>query len=180
MTFRELPFISSRFTTRLREIGFCRLNGEAIIGTDRASIERSRYFHRDDDFRIVTFDAERFENKFSLWFYLQSGERSLPKKCRSCLLRRRRSRPFRAEFDGRNNCEQNEEYEHHKLGELKWLLGLCRSHRFQRRYFFERLHHTNEDIEIKRNQGANDVDPPPKASEALEITRVNRNRKEER
>jgi hypothetical protein len=44
----------------------------------------------------------------------------------------------------------------------------------QRRYFFERLHHQHEQIEVKTNHGADDVDPAPRPCEMLCVTRKNR------
>ena len=77
--------------------------------------------------------------------------------------------------DDRNDREQDEQNQSNQLGDLERLLGLRRRHRMQCRYFFERLHNQNENIEIERNNCADDVNPTPRAAEIPGAKRVNRN-----
>src|SRR5882724_244964 len=81
----------------------------------------------------------------------------------------------------KSNCcddpEQTEECQNNELGELKWLLRLSRCDCFQRRYFFKRLHDSDEDVEIESNHSADHVDPTPVAGELPRIACKNGSRK---
>ena len=72
------------------------------------------------------------------------------------------------------DCEQYGNQEDDELREFERRLGLRRGQRMQRRNFFKRLHHQHEQIEVKTNHGADDVDPAPRPCEMLCVTRENR------
>src|ERR1043166_787339 len=75
-----------------------------------------------------------------------------------------------------HDCQHGGNNENRKLRELKWRLGLRRSHRVQRRDFFEGLHDQNEQIEIETDHRADRVDPAPCSREMLGTARKNRDR----
>src|ERR1700680_3621872 len=76
VTFREAAGVARLFVNAFsyrsdllldcERCDFVALNGEAIIGTDRASRKSSGHFHAHNDCRIVVFGAERRETEFVL------------------------------------------------------------------------------------------------------------------
>ena len=76
---------------------------------------------------------------------------------------------------GRNR-EGDENEKDGKLCNSKRRLGLRRSHRMQRRDFFERLHDSDENIEIEGDHSASNVDPAPVSGELTRVTRIDRHR----
>ena len=62
------------------------------------------------------------------------------------------------------------------MRKLEWRLGLRRSERVQRRYFFERLHDPDEHIKVESDHGTSDENPAPMAGKLTRVTREDRNR----
>src|SRR6266478_5819688 len=85
---------------------------------------------------------------------------------------------FGAEPDHRSYTENDEKRQYDELREFEWLFGLRRRHCVQRRYFFKRLHDENKDVEIKRNDRTDDVNPAPCSGQMFRIARENCDREE--
>src|SRR5712691_11334191 len=92
------------------------------------------------------------------------------------VLRRRRDR-FGPEPDRRDDGDQDEQHQDNELRELEWRLGLRRSERVQRRYFFESLHDPDEHIKVESDHGTSDENPAPMAGKLTGVAREDRNRK---
>jgi hypothetical protein len=74
--------------------------------------------------------------------------------------------PFGVEFHQRGDAKQYEDDEDDSFGSEERRLGLRRRQRLQHRYFGEGLGDEDEDIEIKRDDGAAGVDPARRAAQS--------------
>ena len=83
-------------------------------------------------------------------------------------------RLFAAEPDDRANREHNEQCQNSELRQPERRLRLCRSELVEVRNLEERLHDQNEHIQVKRDHGADDVDPAPRANEAAAVACIDR------
>ena len=69
-------------------------------------------------------------------------------------------KPFHGE-----DSRQGEEDQHYALRDSEGRFGTLGGKGVQRRYFQEGLHDEDEDVKVKGDNGANDVDPAPTAAE---------------
>ena len=69
----------------------------------------------------------------------------------------------------RRNAEPNKDRHHDQLSDKERRFRLRRRQRFQRRHLLEGLHDGDKDVEIKREDHADDVDPAPSAGEVVDV-----------
>ena len=81
--------------------------------------------------------------------------------------------PFRCE-----DCEDEEQRQHGDLRRHKRRLGLLGGYRVQRGHLQERLDDPDENVEVERDSGADDVDPTPGASEVEAVESEDGNRQD--
>jgi len=91
----------------------------------------------------------------------------------------RHRHPPQRRVSDRDDAGHDEQHQHHALRDREWRLGLRRRKRPQEGELLERLHHRDENVEIERDHGGDDVDPAPGAGEPEDVEAEERERENE-